>query len=129
MPTTLVWLPTAIRVAIAPVLVGAMVLLVEPTRSLSDLAAAVGLVLLGAIHVVYWWRPWPSDQRRAFAAAAGMVLINFVLLNLIGLAQPLLWLYPRACRRRRHCSDRSGRRRAAGSTRKAGPPGPTRGSH
>ena len=94
MPTTLVWLPTAIRVAIAPVLVGALVLLVEPDRSVSDLAAAVGLAVLGVIHVLYWWRPWPSAQRRAFAAAAGMVLLNFVLLNLIGLAQPLLWLYP-----------------------------------
>jgi len=94
MPTTLVWLPTAIRVAIAPVLVGALVLLVEPTRSASDLAAAVGLVLLSAIHVLYWWRPWPSRQRPAAAAAAGMVLVNFLLLNLVGLAQPLLWLYP-----------------------------------
>ncbi len=89
MPTTLVWLPTAIRVAIAPVLVGALVLLVEPDRSVSDLAAAVGLAVLGVIHVLYWWRPWPSAQRRAFAAAAGMVLLNFVLLNLIGLAQPV----------------------------------------
>src|SRR5713226_1343549 len=94
MPTTLVWLPTAIRVAIAPVLVGALVLLVEPSRSLSDLAAAVGLVLLSAIHVLYWWRPWPSRERPAVAAAAGMVLVNFLLLNLVGLAQPLLWLYP-----------------------------------
>src|SRR5438445_7973742 len=94
MPTTLVWLPTVIRIAIAPVLVGALFLLVQPTRSVSDVAAALGLILLGAIHVLYWWRPWPSGQRRAFAAAAGMVLINFVLLNLVRLAQPLLWLYP-----------------------------------
>ncbi len=94
MPTTLVWLPTAIRIAVAPVLVGALVLLLEPTRSLSDLAAAVGLLLLGAIHVLYWWRPWPTRQGPAVAAAAGMVLINFFLFNLLGFAQPLLWLYP-----------------------------------
>ena len=94
MPTTMIWLATVIRVAIAPVLVGALGLLVESPRSASDLAAAAGLILLGAIHVLYWWRPWPSRQRRAVAAVAGMVVINFVLLNLLGLAEPLLWLYP-----------------------------------
>src|SRR6266851_3562908 len=46
MPTTLVWLPTVTRIAIAPVLIGALVLLVDPSRSASDLpAAAVGVVL------------------------------------------------------------------------------------
>ena len=94
MPKTMTWLATVIRVAIAPVLVGALGLLVESPRSASDLAAAAGLILLGAIHVVYWWRPWPSPTRRAVAAAASMVIINFVLLNLLGLAEPLLWLYP-----------------------------------
>ncbi len=94
MPPTLLWLATVLRVAIAPVLVGALALLAESPRSASDLAAAAGLVLLGAIHVLYWWRPWPSRQRRAVAAVAGMVMINFVLLNLLGLAEPLLWLYP-----------------------------------
>jgi len=94
MPPTLIWLPTVTRVAIAPVLVGALALLVKSPRSVSDLAAAAGLVLLGAIHVLYWWLPWPSGQGRAVAAASGMVVINFVLLNLLGLPEPLLWLYP-----------------------------------
>jgi two-component system sensor histidine kinase DesK len=88
------WLPTIIRVAIAPVLVGVLFLLVEPGRSARDLAAALGLAVLAGVHVLYWWRPWPGRQRRAIAAAAGMVVTNFVLLNLLGLAVPLLWLYP-----------------------------------
>src|SRR5579859_564149 len=94
MPRTMTWLATVIRVAIAPVLVGALGLLVESPRSAGDVAAAAGLILLGAIHVLYWWGPWPSRPRRAIAAAASMVMINFVLLNLLGLAEPLLWLYP-----------------------------------
>jgi two-component system sensor histidine kinase DesK len=94
MPKTLTWLPTIIRVAIAPVLVGVLFLLVEPGRSARDLAAALGLAVLAGVHVLYWWRPWPGRQRRAIAAAAGMVVTNFVLLNLLGLAVPLLWLYP-----------------------------------
>src|SRR5437870_11572343 len=94
MPRTMIWLATVIRLAIAPVLLGAMVLLVNAPRSPSDLAVSAGLVLLGAIHVLYWWRPSPSRARRAVAALAGMVLINFVLLNLLGLAEPLVWLYP-----------------------------------
>lgn len=93
-PQGMIWLATAVRLAIMPVFLGALVLLVESPRSVSDLAAAVGLVLLGAIHVRYWWRPWPSGQRGAVATAAGMVLTNVVLLHLLGLTQPLLWLYP-----------------------------------
>ncbi|MDQ6669839.1 MAG: histidine kinase, partial [Chloroflexota bacterium] len=94
MPKTMIWLATVIRVAIAPVLVGALGLLLESPQSASDLAAAAGLLLLGTIHVLYWWRPWPSRQRRAVVAVASMIVINFVLLNLLGLAEPLLWLYP-----------------------------------
>src|SRR5262249_33211630 len=45
-------------------------------------------------HLLYWRRPWPARQSRAIAAAASMVVINFVLLNLLGVAEPLLWLYP-----------------------------------
>jgi two-component system, NarL family, sensor histidine kinase DesK len=90
----MIWLATVIRVAIAPVFLGALFLLVERQRSARDLAAAAGLVLLGAIHVLYWWRPWPSRQRRAVVVAGGMVLTNLVLLDLLGLTQPLLWLYP-----------------------------------
>ncbi|MGI9149032.1 MAG: sensor histidine kinase [Chloroflexota bacterium] len=94
MPPKMSWFPPVVRVAIAPVLVGALALLVESRGSVSDLAAAAGLLLLSAIHVLFWWRPWPSRQRRAIAAVAAMVLINFVLLNLLLLPQPLVWLYP-----------------------------------
>jgi hypothetical protein len=90
----MIWLATVVRLAIAPVFLGALVLLVETPRSASDLAAAVGLLLLGAMHVVYWWRPWPSCQRRAIVAVGGMILTNFALLDLLGLSQPLVWLYP-----------------------------------
>ena len=90
----MIWLATVVRVAITPVLFGALRLLVDPQRSASDLATAVGLAVLGAIHVFYWWRPWPSSQRRTVASAVGMILTIFVLLELLGLSQPLLWLYP-----------------------------------
>lgn len=90
----MIWLATVVRVAITPVLLGAVLPLLEPPRSSRDLAAAVGLLLLGAIHIVYWWRPWPSSQRRAIFAAAGMILTIFALFELLGLSQPLLWLYP-----------------------------------
>jgi two-component system sensor histidine kinase DesK len=88
------WLAKVVRVAVTPVFLGALVLLAEPSRSVADLAPALGLLLLGTIHVFYWWRPWPSEQRRAVLAGTAMVLTNFVLLNLLGLSQPLLWLYP-----------------------------------
>src|SRR5436189_11811 len=39
-------------------------------------------------------RPWPSRQRRTVVAAGGMILTNLALLDLLGLNQPLLWLYP-----------------------------------
>jgi two-component system sensor histidine kinase DesK len=89
----MIWLATVVRLAILPVFLGAMLLVARPASS-SDTAAAIGLVVLGTIHVLYWWRPWPTRQRRAIAATAGMVLTNFVLVNLLGLSQPLLWLYP-----------------------------------
>jgi two-component system, NarL family, sensor histidine kinase DesK len=93
-PQRMTWLATVVRLAILPVFLGVLALIAESPRSVRDLAAALGLVLLGAIHVRYWWRPWPSQQRRAVVAAVGMVLINVVLLHLLGLTQPLLWLYP-----------------------------------
>jgi hypothetical protein len=88
------WLATVIRIAIGPVLIGALALLFHSPRASTDLAAALGLVLLAAIHSAYWWDPWRRKQRHAVAALGAMVVINFVLLNLLGLAQPLLWLYP-----------------------------------
>src|SRR5215510_12860149 len=94
MPSTTGWLATVVRVAIVPVFVGALVLLSEPGRSATDLAAAAGLVLLGAIHAVYWWRPLFWRARWAVVAIVSMALINFVLLDLLSVLQPLLWLYP-----------------------------------
>src|SRR5437588_13006596 len=79
MPRTMIWLAAVIRVAIAPVLFGALVLLPNSPWSASDLAVSAGLVLLGAIHVLYWWRPSPSRAHRAAVALPGMVFINFVL--------------------------------------------------
>jgi hypothetical protein len=56
--------------------------------------ATIGLLLLSAVHTAYWWDPWRRGQRHAAAAVAGMVVTNFVLLNLLGVPEPLLWLYP-----------------------------------
>ena len=94
MPPKMVWLAAVVRLAIAPVFLGALFIWLEPQRSGRDVAAGAGLVLLGAIHVLYWSRPWPAQQRGAVAAGAVMVLTNFVLLHVLDLSEPLLWLYP-----------------------------------
>lgn len=94
MPPKMLWLTAVVRLAIAPVFLGAIVMWLEPQRSGRDIAAGAGLILLGAMHLLYWSRPWPASQRRALAAAAGMVLTNLVLLHVLGLSEPLLWLYP-----------------------------------
>jgi len=94
MPPGMIWLATGVRMAVVPVFLGALFLLVEPRRPSVDLAAAAGLVLLGAIHLLFWRQPWPGRRRRAVVAAGAMILTNLVLLDLLGLAQPLLWLYP-----------------------------------
>lgn len=94
MPPKMIWLTNVVRLAIAPMFLGVLFLLMEPQRSAGDLAAAAGLLLLGTIHLLYWRRPWPDRPHRSVAAAAGMVLTNVVLLHLLGLTQPLLWLYP-----------------------------------
>jgi signal transduction histidine kinase len=88
------WLAWLVRLTIAPVFIAALVLLTQPTPLVHNVAASLGLVVLGGIHVFYWWHPWPNRLRRTVFAGAGMVATNFVLLNLLGLAQPLLWLYP-----------------------------------
>ena len=88
------WLATVIRIAIAPVLLGALALLLHSPRASTDLAATAGLLLLAAIHSIYWWDPWQRKPQHAIAALGTMVVINFVLLNLLGLAESLLWLYP-----------------------------------
>jgi two-component system sensor histidine kinase DesK len=94
MPPTMHWLTTVIRLAVVPVFLGALFFWLEPQRSARDQAAALGLVLLGAIHLLYWWRPWPPPWHRAVAAGAAMVAIIAALTHLLGLSQPLLWLYP-----------------------------------
>ena len=94
MPPKLVWLAVVVRLAITPVFLGALFLWLEPQRSVRDVAAGAGLALLGAIYVLYWLRPWPTQQRRAVAAAAMMVLTNSVLLHVLDLSEPLVWLYP-----------------------------------
>jgi two-component system sensor histidine kinase DesK len=94
MSPNMVWLAVVVRLAIVPVFLGALFIWLEPQRSDKDVAAALGLVVLGVIHLVFWWRPWPAGQRRAVVATAGMLLTNFVLLNMFGLTQPLVWLYP-----------------------------------
>jgi two-component system, NarL family, sensor histidine kinase DesK len=94
MPSSMTWLAIAIRISIAPVLLGALAVVLHSQRAAGDLAAAMGLLLLAAIHIAYWWDPWQRSQARALAAAGSMVVLNFLLLNLLGLAEPLLWLYP-----------------------------------
>src|SRR5262245_19386353 len=94
MPPNMIWLARVAAVAIVPVFLGAVQLLAAPDRSGTDLAIAIGLLLLCAAHLFYWLRPWPTRQRRAVVAAAVMVLTNLVLFNLLGVSQPLLWLYP-----------------------------------
>src|SRR5262249_61288754 len=94
MPRGMIWLTRVVRLAIVPVFLGALLYLVQPRRPLGNLAAAAGLVLLGAFHLLYWWRPWPGQHRRAVIAAGGMILTNLALLDLLGLPPPPLWLYP-----------------------------------
>jgi hypothetical protein len=88
------WLTVVIRLTIAPVLFGAVALLAHSLGAASDVAAATGLLLLGLVHIVYWLDPWHRSARQAGAALVAMLVINFALLNLLGLEQPLLWLYP-----------------------------------
>ena len=38
------------------------------------LAAAAGLILLGAIHVLYWWRPSPTRQGMVFSVPIGQTV-------------------------------------------------------
>jgi len=88
------WLATVIRITIAPVLIGVLAVFIHSPRASSDVAVAAGLLLLGIVHIVYWWEPWRTSARQTVATLGTMVAINFVLLNLLGLAEPLLWLYP-----------------------------------
>ncbi len=94
MTPKMVWLVAVIRLAIAPVFLEALFLWIDPRRSGRDAASGAGLALLGAIHLLYWSRPWPAPPRRAIAAAALKILTNIVLLHVLTLSQPLLWLYP-----------------------------------
>lgn len=93
MPSSMIWLTTAVRITIAPVLIGALGVL-PAHGGPSDVAAAIGLLLLGAVHIVYWGDPWQTQPGKAVAALGAMLAINFALLNLLGVTEPLLWLYP-----------------------------------
>jgi hypothetical protein len=86
----MLWLAAVVRLAVVPVFLGALFLWLEPQRSARDQAAGFGLVLLGVIHLLYWWRPWPTRPHRAVAAAAAMVATNAALIHLLDLSQPLL---------------------------------------
>ena len=94
MPPKMVWLVAVVRLAIAPVFLGALFLLAEPQRAGRDMAAGAGLALLGTVHLLYWSRPWPATRRRAVIATVAMVLTNLVLIHVLDLSQPLVWLYP-----------------------------------
>jgi two-component system, NarL family, sensor histidine kinase DesK len=88
------WLAIVIRVVIAPVLVGALATFIHSQHTPTEVATTIGLLFLSGVHTAYWWDPWRRRQNHAAAAVAGMVVTNFVLLNLLGVPQPLLWLYP-----------------------------------
>jgi two-component system sensor histidine kinase DesK len=90
----MLWLTNVVRLAIAPVFLGAVLLWLEEGRSWRDVGAGIGLVALTAIHLYYWRRPWPAEPRRVVVAAAAMVVTNLTVNHLLGLSQPLLWLYP-----------------------------------
>jgi two-component system, NarL family, sensor histidine kinase DesK len=94
MASSMAWLAIVIRVVIAPVLVGAFATFLHSQYASNDVATTVGLLFLSAVHTAYWWDPWRRGQRHAAAAVAGMVVTNFLLLNLLGVPEPLLWLYP-----------------------------------
>jgi two-component system, NarL family, sensor histidine kinase DesK len=94
MPPPLRWLAAAVRLAVAPLFLGALLLWLAPPRAGREQAAGLGLALLGVIHLLFWWRPWPPRPRRAVAAAAAMAATIAVLTHPLGLSQPLLWLYP-----------------------------------
>jgi two-component system sensor histidine kinase DesK len=88
------WLTTIVRIAVAPVLTGALAVLAHSPREPGDVAAAVCLLALAAIHCVYWWEPWRRTETQTIVAAIGMALANFVLLTIPGFSEPLVWLYP-----------------------------------
>ncbi|MBI5363371.1 MAG: sensor histidine kinase [Planctomycetes bacterium] len=88
------WLAVVIRIAVAPVFVGAVVLWLESGRTGRDVLAVLGLFALGTIHLLYWRRPWPRRPHGALIATACAVFTNVVLTHHCGLSQALLWLYP-----------------------------------
>lgn len=94
MPPKMIWLVAVVRLAVAPVFLGALANWLGPQRTDRDVAAGVALAVLGVTHLLYWSGPWPARRGRAVAAAAVMVLTNIVLLHILDLSEPLLWLYP-----------------------------------
>ena len=57
MPPKMIWLVAVVRLAIMPVVLGALLLWFEPQRSGKDITVGAGLALLGAIHLLYWSHP------------------------------------------------------------------------
>lgn len=94
MPPKMLWLTNVVRCAIAPVFVGALCLVAPSDRTWWSLGAALGLLVLATIHLVYWRAPWPAHMRRAVIATALIVATNAVLIHVFYVRQPLLWLYP-----------------------------------
>lgn len=90
----MLWLANVVRCAIAPVFVGALCLVAPADRTGWSFGAAIGLCVLGTIHLVYWRDPWPHTMRRAVIATALIVATNAVLIHVFYVRQPLLWLYP-----------------------------------
>jgi two-component system sensor histidine kinase DesK len=88
------WLAIVVRITIAPVVLGAVAALAQSPRAPDDLAAGLGLLVLAAVHILYWLEPWRRSQGQAVAAVATMIVLNLILLDLLSLSEPLLWLYP-----------------------------------
>jgi two-component system sensor histidine kinase DesK len=96
------WLTVALRVAGAPLFFGAVALGLRAEPTPHNLAAAGALLVLGVIHMAYWWRPWHGPdqggargrQRRAVVALVAMIPPIAVLQHVVQISQPLLWLYP-----------------------------------
>lgn len=106
MPPRMIWLVVVVRLASAPLFVGALGLGIRSEHSPMNLGAAVALLVLGAIQLWYWWRPWPGPARskgrpaphtrqgRAVVALGAMVPPIALLQHVLHVPQPLLWLYP-----------------------------------
>src|SRR5258708_35983349 len=94
MPPNMTWLTIVLRLSIAPLVAGALVLGVHSVRTPTSLEARVVLLVLGGIQLVYWCRPWPIHQRRALISLGAIIPTIALLQSVLHVSQPLLWLYP-----------------------------------